>query len=278
MNRPDFLVIGHISKDLLDKGFALGGTVTYSALTARNLGREAGVITSASSDIDLGKALDDDIEVLCLPSLTTTTFRNIYPDGVRQQYVYATARRIGPEDVPERWRHSPIVHLGPIAQEVDEEIIHSFYEALIGVTPQGWIRGWDEAGRVFYKDWKGARTVLPKISVVIFSNEDVVDDQALAQAYAQLAEIVVVTQGRYGATVYYRGKPHHFPARSTFEVDPTGAGDVFAAAYLVRLYETDDPYEAARFANIIASFSVEKPGTSGIPVGSGLLSALRANS
>ena len=49
------------------------------------------------------------------------------------------------------------------------------------------------------------------------------------------------------------------------EVDPTGAGDVFAAAYLIRYHETGDPYEAAQFANLVASFSVEAPGTEGIP-------------
>ncbi len=35
---------------------------------------------------------------------------------------------------------------------------------------------------------------------------------------------------------------------------------VFAAAFLIRLAETQDPCEAARFANVVASFSVEKPG------------------
>jgi sugar/nucleoside kinase (ribokinase family) len=48
-------------------------------------------------------------------------------------------------------------------------------------------------------------------------------------------------------------------------MDPTGAGDVFSAAFLIRLAETGDPCEAARFANVAASFSIEAPGVSGIP-------------
>ena len=39
---PDYLVIGHITKDLLNRGFTVGGAVTYSGLTARNLGRKVG--------------------------------------------------------------------------------------------------------------------------------------------------------------------------------------------------------------------------------------------
>jgi len=43
--------------------------------------------------------------------------------------------------------------------------------------------------------------------------------------------------------------------------DPTGAGDAFAAAYLVRLYQTDgDVWEAAEFANRVAARSVTRRG------------------
>jgi 1D-myo-inositol 3-kinase len=46
------------------------------------------------------------------------------------------------------------------------------------------------------------------------------------------------------------------------EVDPTGAGDVFAACFLVRYHETGDPLEAAAFAACAASCAVEGIGTS----------------
>ena len=77
MNCPDYLVIGHITKDLLKGGFTVGGTVTYSGLTARNLGRRVGVVTSASPDLDLREALPG-IEVVNVPSPVTTAFQNIH--------------------------------------------------------------------------------------------------------------------------------------------------------------------------------------------------------
>ena len=49
------------------------------------------------------------------------------------------------------------------------------------------------------------------------------------------------------------------------EVDATGAGDIFAAAFFYRLYATRDPWAAARFATHLASFSVTRPGLDGIP-------------
>jgi sugar/nucleoside kinase (ribokinase family) len=45
-------------------------------------------------------------------------------------------------------------------------------------------------------------------------------------------------------------------------VDPTGAGDVFAAAFLVRYHESGNPLEAAAFAACAASCVVEGVGAS----------------
>ncbi|MDH4135275.1 MAG: PfkB family carbohydrate kinase [Anaerolineae bacterium] len=264
MNCPDYLVIGHITKDLLDGGFTVGGTVTYSGLTARNLGRRVGVVTSASPDLDLREALPG-IEVVNVPSSATTAFQNNYHNGTRQQFIKAVAERITAEAIPPQWYHSPIVQLGPLVQELDEEVAHLFKGSLIGVTPQGWLRQWDDEGRVSPVVWAAPDKVLPFAKVLVLSEEDVGGDMALVQEYVELTEIVVVTAGWKGSTVYHRGQKRYFPAREVSEVDPTGAGDVYAAAYLVRLKETGDPWEAAHFANCVASFSVEKLGVTGIP-------------
>lgn len=264
MNCPDYLIIGHITKDLLNGGFTVGGTVTYSGLTARNLGRRVGVVTSASPDLDLKEALPG-IEVVSVPSSVTTAFQNIYHNGTRQQFIKAVAKRITAKAIPPQWHHSPIVQLGPLAQELDEEVVHLFKGSLIGVTPQGWMRQWDDEGWVSLVVWAAPERVLPFAKVLVLSEEDVGGDMALIQEYVELTETVVVTAGCKGSTVYHRGQRRYFPAREVIEVDPTGAGDVYAAAYLVRLEETGDPWEAAHFANCVASFSVEKPGVTGIP-------------
>jgi len=264
MHCPDYVVIGHITKDLLNGGFTVGGTVAYSGLTARNLGLRVGVVTSASPDLDLKEALPG-IEVVNVPSSVTTAFQNIYRDGTRQQFVRAVAERITAEAIPPQWHHSPIVQLGPLTQELDEEVIHLFKGSLIGVTPQGWMRQWDDEGRISPVVWAAPERVLPFASVLVLSEEDVGGDMALIQRYVELTKIVVLTAGWKGSAVYHRGQRRYFPARGVSEVDPTGAGDVYAAAYLVRLEETGDPWEAAHFANCVASFSVEKPSVTGIP-------------
>ena len=260
---PDFLVVGHVTKDLLPDGYRIGGTVTYAAITAARLGRRPAVLTRAAPDLPLAELLPG-VEVLHLPSSVTTTFENVYvPDG-RRQVIHAVAEPLRCADVPRDWKRIPIVLLGPLVQEMEPEIVTCF-DGLIGVTPQGWMRQWDAAGRVSPCPWDCAVRVLPSADVLVLSEEDLGGDLTLLQEYARLCKIVVLTTGWQGATVFLDGHRYEVPPRPTQEVDPTGAGDVFTAAFLIYLAETDDLLLAARFANVVASFSVERHGVRGIP-------------
>lgn len=263
----DYLVIGTITKDLLPNGYTVGGTVAYSALTARNLGQRAAIVTSAAPDFNFASKLHD-LPVWVQCAAGTTTFENIYSQGERQQFLRERAADIHLDGIPPAWLQAPIIHLGPLAQDVDESLAQHLLAAnpnvLLAVTPQGWMRQWDAAGRVSPVAWDETR--LPAgVRVVIFSKEDVGEDKARFEACARRFEIVVMTDGRHGSTVAWRGQVRHFPAHSTVEVDPTGAGDIFATAFLVALKEIGDPWRSACFANCAGAASVARLGLKGIP-------------
>ncbi len=261
----DFLVIGHVTKDLLQSGgYVVGGTATYAAVTAQRLGLRVGVVTSASPDLDLPSALAG-AQVAVVPSSVSTTFHNAYVNGRRVQRIHDLAKPLRPSALPEAWRSSPIVLLGPLAGELGTEWLGLFHGSLIGVVPQGWMRQWDAQGHVFPKPWSDAGQVLSAIDVLILSEDDVGRDEALMRVYAGQVALMVVTRGNRGATVHWQSSSQDLPAYEAQELDPTGAGDVFAAAFLIRFRETGDPYAAASFANCAASFSVEGEGTSTIP-------------
>jgi sugar/nucleoside kinase (ribokinase family) len=164
------------------------------------------------------------------------------------------------DDVPAAWQRAPIVHLAPLTNEVSADLVHQFSNSLIGVTPQGWMRQWDENGRVQACELANAEKVLPLVAAVILSKEDLPYPEAL-EPLLRASRLLVLTEGARGCTVYFDGESRQIPAPQVTEVEPTGAGDVFAAAFLVRLYQTDgNPWEAARYANEIAARSVTQIG------------------
>jgi sugar/nucleoside kinase (ribokinase family) len=118
---------------------------------------------------------------------------------------------------------------------------------------------------VHYAEWTPSPALLEQLDVLVISELDVPDPNRLVRDWGRYIRIIVVTQADQGATVYKSDEVCHYPARPAQEVEPTGAGDVFTAAFLIRLAETGDPCQAAQFANVVASFSVEGIGMAAIP-------------
>jgi hypothetical protein len=286
---PDLLAIGHATRDLLPGGgWRLGGGVTFAALTALRLGARPAVVTSGTPELveALGALLPAGDALALVPAGEATTFENVYTDGgTRRQHLRGRAETLAPRAVPERWRGAPMVLLTPLAQEVAPELVGAFPDSLLAATPQGWLRRWRADGAVYPGPFDAALDVLPHLDALIVSREDLLPppgsgiagfspDEADTQiaAWARVVPIVVVTRGARGADLYLDGEaPETFPGYPAREVDPTGAGDVFAAAFLLRLHETGDARAAVDFANRVAALSVEGEGVTGIPTRATLL-------
>ncbi len=259
----DYLVIGHVTEDITPEGPMPGGTASYAALTARALGLRVGIITSFASGREIPQL--DGIPILCHPSEVSTTFENIHtPDG-RIQIIHHVAPSLNLSMVPETWRTTPIVHLGPIARETDIKLVRSFPDSLVGLTLQGWLRQWDASGRVYFSQLPETAFLLQNSSVAILSIEDVAGDERYIEEMASAAPVLVVTEGAQGARVYWNGDVRRFRPPRVQEIDPVGAGDIFAAAYFVHYHTTRDPWEAARVANQLAAQSVTRRSIQGVP-------------
>jgi hypothetical protein len=259
----DYLVIGHVAHDLTPTGPRLGGTVAYSALTARALGMRAGIVTSVGPETSLMPL--NGIPVVALPSPQSTTFENIYTENGRVQYLRAQAARIDFDSVPEAWRRASIIHLGPLANEMNASLPRGFSPGLLGITPQGWMRTWNADGLVSPREWTDNGAALAQAGAVVLSREDVGGNDEVLEHFAHQTRVLAVTEGAAGAVLYWHGDRRRFRAPKVKEIDATGAGDVFAAAFFVRLLTTRDPWEATRFATLVASRSVARVGLDGIP-------------
>jgi sugar/nucleoside kinase (ribokinase family) len=259
----DYLAVGHVTLDITPDGIVPGGTVLYSALTARALGLRVGVVTTCSETFPLPSY--EGITFAVTPSESTTTFENIYTPEGRIQMIHHTADLIDLSAVPEIWRHTPIVHLGPVAHEVDPTLARFFSDSTVCLTPQGFMRTWDSSGRVTVSEWPEATYVLENSSAAVLSLEDINGDENRIEEMLRSIRILAITEGAEGARVYWNGDVRRFPAPRVTEVDSTGAGDIFAACFFTKYCTTRDPWVAARFAVQLASCSVTRRGLDGIP-------------
>jgi sugar/nucleoside kinase (ribokinase family) len=140
-----------------------------------------------------------------------------------------------------------------------------FPQALIAATPQGWLRHVQPSKIVTTTPAQLLDLSLEGVGIIVLSEEDVQGDEQIVQKLSTRIPVVVLTRAERGATVLLEGTPTHVSAFPAAVVDPTGAGDVFAAGFLCALQRGDDPVTAARWACATAAWAIEAPGISGLP-------------
>ena len=259
----DYLLIGHISKDIAPDGPCLGGTAAYSSLTARALGRRVGLVTSAGPDLDLQPLSEISIHVV--PAQDSTSFVNEYLPTGRRQSISATAVSLSSTDIPGDWLNAPIIPVAPIADEVAPSVIDTFPKALVCLTPQGWLRRGDSSGNVRLESWEIIQDQIERADAVVFSLEDLQGSQEAIDQISRVCKVLVITEGSHGARVFWGDEWRQIPATLVKENDSTGAGDIFAPAFFVCLSDGISPWNAAKFANHLAAASVTRTGIASVP-------------
>jgi sugar/nucleoside kinase (ribokinase family) len=255
---PTLLIAGHIAKDVTADGWRPGGGVLYAAAQALALGLDVAAITACADDIDPTGLLPD-VAWHVQPSEETTSFENDYTDGRRSQRLLALADFLHFDELPDGWLDAPVKFLTPLFHEIEPSRAAALAsrDSLLGVGAQGWLRELD-GDRVNPMEFDGAPAWLAG-DAVFLSAEDVNDPEAVA-SWREQVPVVALTRGRDGCTVWDSTGRHEISAAATHEEDPTGAGDVFAVAFMLRFRETHHVLESARFAAAAGALSVHGRG------------------
>lgn len=265
----DFLAIGHVARDEFEgePTWRLGGTALYAAATAARLGVSTALVTRVGP---IEKpALEErcaqlGIALHALPSSATTTFGFRYVDGRRLMRLKARARGISPGDLPAKWRASRAVVLGSVAHELDRSLFGTTSSGATVLVAQGYLREWSADGAIRPREWEDAEEIVPLVSGVVLSEDDVAGDLAGPRRWAKNGR-VYVTLAERGVLVLDHGSETTIGGyRAERVVDPTGAGDAFAAGLAIALADGRSPDECARYANAVASFAVEGVGMDGL--------------
>jgi sugar/nucleoside kinase (ribokinase family) len=272
-----FVVIGHIVNDTepLDHP---GGVVAYAGIAASYLGAKTHIITKCPNKHPYIEFLESNgLHVHRLPSQTNniTTFKNFYNEkGERNQVVLSKQEAIQESDldhIQTDLLRDAIILVGTVIGEVDVKLfpkLSSFGK--LAVAPQGYFRKIGEKGKVSYQEWIGFEKYLSSAQVVVLSVEDLtiggVFQEKLLRKLRECSQIVALTRGHGGATIYEQGKEpisnYAFALLDTEIKDFTGAGDTYTSAFLLFYQQTND----AKLASVIASLyaAVKITGMHGI--------------
>jgi 1D-myo-inositol 3-kinase len=257
---PTVLVCGHVARDHLASGICLGGSAYYAGRALAGLGARPRIFTAAAADFP-PEALAG-IEAHVAPAAATTCFVNAYAsDGARTQRVLAAAPPLDPELLPAAWRSPDVLHLAPVLGEVDVARFAAAAPArLVGLCVQGLVREVAPDGAVRPRRLALGDAELALVGAAVVGEDEARADPGLVPRLAGVVPIVAFTHGARGCEVLVRGRARRVGIHPAREVDPTGAGDVFAAAFLLGLARGDDPVDAARLGAAAASIAVEGRG------------------
>ncbi len=244
----NFTCIGHVCHDLIDDNFVLGGSSAYASVFASELGISTSIITRFGNNFNYKAYLQNKgIVIKNENSSESTIFENIYAGSNRTQFLRSWAEKISDNFVLKHVSNKDLVLFCPIADETSLDILGKTDCGLVGATIQGWLRKWDNSGSVSAKtiDWEK----LKYADVLILSYEDLIGLENVLEVLRGLGNIVVVTNAEKGADIFHKGDQYHVPAQPIKLVNPTGAGDVFATAFMIKFLNSNNITRAAEFAH-----------------------------
>ena len=248
----------------------IGGTTAYAGMTYSRHGLDTFVVTNiADNDRTIINRLEqENITVLNGQTNRTTHFVNdIKKDTLRQQ-LFNRARSIQPRQLSAALKRLGGLHLGPLHPDDIESksltVLHN-KDLKIFLDIQGYTR------KVVTKRVSAAvsRHLSTALSAAQIIKANGTELKVILEHYQKgLAALMksfeieesVITLGPEGGWVEtLSGEKYEYTAdRIKTVIDPTGAGDVFFAAYLIcRFVNNQDIPNACRYAARIAARQVE---------------------
>jgi sugar/nucleoside kinase (ribokinase family) len=283
---PDVVVVGAAARDIApddERGWRLGGGVSYSSLTVARLGLRTGALIGLDGEAGDARELDllreAGVDVRVVPLANGPVFSNIEQRGGRLQLCHGRSDPIPVTALPPEWASARGWILAPVAAEIPEAWADVPAEdAIVALGWQGLLRELVPGEPVRHSAPR-PHPVLGRADLVGVSRDDVDPAIALADLYGLLhpGAMLAITRGDHGGLVVEGVEDdqlqlRHYPAvKSPSIVDPTGAGDVFLAALAAtriqprlvggRIGQGMDLLIAASAASLV----LEAPGLTGIP-------------
>ena len=256
-----------------------GGPSLFSARMADALGASVTLITCelvSAGGTPFDRTVLDGLEVIELPRLKSKPmprYANEYDEGGdRTQYLveqgdFLPVGVLQSNDPPRFPEPVDVLIYAPAFHELPAPPTPPIPAKHTGVSLQGFLRDVDRELRVVPHRAPVDQVIewAAFADFVFLSEEDAANALLLSRQMARGGVPTFLTRGFQGAMLIDNTGEHDFPAIPATPTDPTGAGDCFATAFLVRFAETGHVEEAVNFALAAGALAVESQGVMGIP-------------
>lgn len=256
-----------------------GGDVSNFLIAASRQGASAGFVSAVGND-QFGQLL---LDLWRTERVDTSTVRidNNAPTGVyfvshgasghRFDYLRAgsAASRYAASDLPlDVIAAAKVVHLSGISLAIGVTACDAAFAAIDHARSHGVKVSFDTNLRLKLWPLARARAVMLEAiratDICLPSWDDVTDLTGLTDKDAIVdfllglgPKVVALKLGKEGAYIATPDERRVVPGRVVQAVDATGAGDCFGGAFIARIVAGDDPFAAARYANVAAGLSTQ---------------------
>ncbi|MGA7780457.1 MAG: sugar kinase [Paraburkholderia sp.] len=256
-----------------------GGDTSNFCVAAARQGASSGFLSAVGND-HFGRLLLDLLECESVETAwvkvdsqapTGVYFVSHGPDGHQFDYLRAgsAASRYAPTDLPlNAIKSARVLHLSGISLAISVSACDAALAAITHARAHGVQVSFDTNLRL--KLWPLARAravmldAIRHTDICLPSWEDVTQltgltgrDEIVDFLLALGPRVVALKLGKQGAYVATPDERHMVPAYVVNAVDATGAGDCFGGAFIARIVAGDDPFVAARYANVAAALSTQ---------------------
>jgi len=263
---------GHISN-------ILGGAPVYSGSTFNLLGNRTALFSQIGFDyydraVQFCRSRGIDFKGLKRLPQRTLSFENVYDDeGNRTQRCFNITPKLLFEELPREYFDSKSFYIAPIMGEVDIGFLERVRKKgmTLMLDPQGLMRRLEADGSIELTfNQKELEPIFRLVDIVKIGKDEV---KASNMKVRDLMEwlrsigvsIGIVTQGKEPVTITSGDLTAEVPTVDVVVEDPTGAGDVFGAAFLSEYLRGHNVVEAARIANIAAGLKIRYKGPNSFP-------------
>jgi 2-dehydro-3-deoxygluconokinase len=267
------------SKDPSSYLQGFGGDTSNFCVAAARQGATAGFVSAVGDDhfgrllLDLWQRETVDTSMVKVDSHAPTGvyFVSHGVDGHQFDYLRAgsAASRYAPYDLPlEAIAAAQVLHLSGVSLAISLSACDAALAAIGHARANGVRVSFDTNLRLKLWPLARARAVMVEAirhtDICLPSWDDVTvltgltgRDEIVDYLLALGPRVVALKLGKQGAYVATPDERREVPGHVMDAVDATGAGDCFGGAFVARIVAGDDPFAAARYANMAAALSTQ---------------------